>query len=102
GESSVGVPAGLGVLPGETITEIDAIRILSGAEASPIAKGGVSGGEGSIVLVSEGTDEEIDQIKRIANEVKGEEPLSFETDCETCDRPTCPYSGENSPIERIM
>ncbi|MBS3815789.1 MAG: hypothetical protein KGY45_04425, partial [Hadesarchaea archaeon] len=42
-QSSVGVPAGLGVLPGETITEIDAIRILSGAEASPIAKGGVSG-----------------------------------------------------------
>lgn len=101
-QSSIGVPVGLGVLHGETITEVEAIQTLAKVKATPLAKGGVSGGEGSTVLVVEGPDEEIEKIKKIADEVKGEESLSFETDCEVCDRETCPYAGEKSPLKRII
>jgi len=46
-------------VPGEVITEIDAITILSGATAELVASGGVCGAEGSIWLaISGGTSKE--------------------------------------------
>jgi hypothetical protein len=44
-------------IPGEVITEIESLRMLTGVEAEMIAAGGVSGAEGSIWLAYKGSDE---------------------------------------------
>lgn len=63
---------GLRLLPvaGEIITEIDAIRMLTGAEAEIIAAGGVCGAEGSVWLYVHGDGEEAasELIRSIASE----------------------------------
>jgi hypothetical protein len=63
-------------LPGKTFTEIDAIRSLTGAEATLIAAGGVYGAEGSIWLGISGEAEHVDAAIRLA------ELLSLEPKCE--------------------
>lgn len=57
-------------VPGEIITEIDAIRMLTGAEAEIMAAGGVCGAEGSVWLHVHGDGEEAasELIRSIASE----------------------------------
>jgi hypothetical protein len=58
-EYSMGLPVGILELPGFVVTEIESIRILTGAEAMPIAAGGISGAEGAVVLVIKGSSEQV-------------------------------------------
>ena len=46
-------------LPGEVFTEIEAIRLLSGARAEILAAGGVGGAEGAVWLAAGGSPEEL-------------------------------------------
>ena len=59
-------------IPGEIFTELDAIKLITGAEASLIAAGGVYGAEGAAWLGVTGTEEQIqaaaDLIREVANE----------------------------------
>ncbi|MCQ8903635.1 MAG: hypothetical protein NQU42_06045 [Methanothrix sp.] len=57
-------------VPGEIITEVDAIRMLTGAEAEIMAAGGVCGAEGSVWLHVHGEGEEAasELIRSIASE----------------------------------
>ena len=61
-------------MTGIIITEIEAIRILSGAEAVQIAAGGIRGAEGSVRLLVSGNPDEINTLKSILNEIGDEEP----------------------------
>ncbi len=61
---------------GRTITEIEAVSILSGAKAFLVAGGGVCGAEGSIWLGVEGGPDEIEMMKRIHDSIAGEPPFS--------------------------
>ena len=60
------------VLPGEVFTELDAIRILTGADPILIAAGGVYGAEGAVWLGVSGTTQQVDDaaalIKSVAKE----------------------------------
>ena len=47
-------------IPGETFTELDAIKLLIGAEVHLLAAGGVNGAEGAAWLGIEGSDEQIE------------------------------------------
>lgn len=95
---SMGMPCGLLKIDGEVITEIEAIKILTGAEAYPIASGGLEGGEGSIVLVIKGDSNQINKLKDILREVKGNRLPSIEiNECKTCKWKTCPWRGA-SPL----
>src|SRR4030042_2281192 len=47
------------VVNAEVITEIEAIKLLTGADAIHIASGGVGGSEGAVTLIVQGTDEEV-------------------------------------------
>ena len=60
--------------PGEAFTELDAIRLLTGAEAAIIASGAVNGGEGGVYLqVSGGDPEKVRElIREVQNEAKVE------------------------------
>lgn len=69
---ATGIPCGLVPIFGTVVTEVEAIKILTSAEAIPIAAGGIGGGEGSIVLLLKGSDAEVGKAIKIVEKVKGE------------------------------
>jgi hypothetical protein len=60
------------VLPGEVFTEMDAIRILTGAEPVLIAAGGIYGAEGSVWLGISGTAKQVDEAAALLKSVARE------------------------------
>ncbi|HBE03177.1 MAG: hypothetical protein A2096_03155 [Spirochaetes bacterium GWF1_41_5] len=58
--------------PGEIFTEIDAVKLLSGADACLTAAGGVCGAEGAVWLFLTGTSEQVENARNIINEISGE------------------------------
>ena len=64
-------------VPGEVVTELDAVRMLCGASADLIAGGGVGGAEGSVWLSVEGTPEQQDAAVSILKEVGAEPAFGF-------------------------
>ncbi|HPN85220.1 MAG TPA: hypothetical protein PK821_07800 [Victivallales bacterium] len=60
------------VAPGEIISEIEAVNILSGANAELFAGGGVCGAEGSVWLAVSGTSEQEKSAKAIIDSVQDE------------------------------
>jgi hypothetical protein len=80
-----GIVCGMIPLPGTVVTELDAIRLLSGAEALPIAVNGIGSGRGSVTLLVEGPEKEVDAAWKIINSVKGEPALmELSSQCEVC------------------
>lgn len=74
---SMGDPVGyMPIVNSTVITEIEALRILASVETCHIASGGVSGSEGAVTLVMEGTKEQIDNGFEIVEGVKGEPPIA--------------------------
>jgi hypothetical protein len=61
-------------MPGEVFTELDAIKLMTGAEAHLIAAGGVYGAEGAAWLGITGTEEQIDAAAELIKSVAGEPP----------------------------
>lgn len=61
-------------VPGEIFTELDAIRLLTGADAFLIAAGGVYGAEGAAWLGVSGTEEQIQATADLIESVAGEPP----------------------------
>jgi len=87
-DRAMGIPCGLIPVPGRKIDEVDALAILSGAEATPIAAGGLGGAEGSVVLAISGTEEQVRTAFEIGSSVKGALlPAPHILDCDVCRRP---------------
>ena len=61
-------------MTGTIITEIEAIKILTGAGAVQIAAGGIRGAEGSVRLLVQGTPEEVNTAKELFTELEQEPP----------------------------
>ncbi|MGB5101439.1 MAG: hypothetical protein WBN94_12680 [Methanothrix sp.] len=59
-------------VPGEVFTEIEAIRLLTGAEAELIAGGGVGGAEGAVWLALRGSPEQLAKTAELIKGVSGE------------------------------
>jgi hypothetical protein len=59
-------------VPGEVFTEIEAIRLLCGAEAEMVAAGGVGRAEGAIWLALQGSKEQLAKAAELIKEVSGE------------------------------
>ncbi len=80
-----GMVCGMIPLPGTVVTELDAIRLLSGAEALPIAVNGIGSGKGSVTLLVEGAENEVNTAWEIVNSIKGEPPLmELLSQCDVC------------------
>lgn len=62
---------------GEIFTELDAIKLLTGAEASLVSAGGVSGAEGSAWLMVRGKPAQDKDAERLIASVIGEPPFMF-------------------------
>jgi hypothetical protein len=61
-------------LPGQVFTELDALSLLTGAEASLIAAGGIYGAEGAAWIGVRGTDSQIDAAEALVSSVSKELP----------------------------
>ena len=78
----------VGMIPmgnARVVTEIEALKILTGVDAFHVASGGINGSEGSVTLVAEGGHEAMKETIQMIESIKGEPPLNFRKGiCETC------------------
>lgn len=73
---SMGIKIGMiPLINGKVVTEIEAFRILFDLDAVHVGGGGVSGSQGSVVLVAKGRKEELDKAIKLIESIKGEMPL---------------------------
>ena len=106
-----GLRVGLIPLSGaKVVTEITALKILAGVEASHVASGGASGSEGAVLLVAEGEKAAVQKAIEILESIKGEVPFNpRKSICLTCvpsspaqpkdyqfkkDQPRCCFEGK--------
>ena len=69
----------------KVVTEIQALKTLTGIDAHHVASGGVNGSEGSVTIVAEGNKAAMNKTIEIYESVKGEPPLNFRKGiCEIC------------------
>jgi len=79
---------------GKVVTEIEALRILTGVEARHIASGGVGDSAGAIVLIIQGEDKNVKKAISLIESIKGEPVLGgFKGTCEKCPY-ACMYAGK--------
>jgi hypothetical protein len=64
-------------VPGVVFTEIDAVKLLTGAEAELVAAGGVCGAEGSIWLAVSGSEEQIGVAEKLLKAVADEPGFEY-------------------------
>jgi hypothetical protein len=62
-------------LPGEVITELEAIMILTGAESVLTAAGGVNGAEGAVWISVIGKEEQLEKARAVLEEAAREPPF---------------------------
>jgi hypothetical protein len=78
----------VGMIPlsnAKIVTEIEALKILTGVDAYHVASGGVSGSEGSVTIVAEGNKEHVKKAIELVESFKGETPLNSRKGiCEIC------------------
>jgi hypothetical protein len=88
-----GTPCGLIPVQGTVITEVDAVKILSGAEVHMVAAGGVGGAEGAVVLTAKGHERQIRKATEVLGSVKGSTlPALRLLECKECKRTKCHLS----------
>lgn len=95
---TMGMPVSLVAAEGVVVTELDAIKIISGAQATVIAKGGLGGAEGAVTLLITGEKEEVGRAIQVVEAVKNSQlPDVKLLDCKTCHWPDCPFQHREVP-----
>jgi hypothetical protein len=94
---AMGLPTGLFPCPeGKTVTEIDAIKMLSGAVAVPIAAGGLGGAEGATTMVIKGNEEQVKKAIDFIEQSKGAKlPQLRLRNCQGCPAGHCRFPVGN-------
>jgi hypothetical protein len=64
------------LLTGEIVTELEAIKILTGATAFQSSGGGVSGAEGAVWIIFRGTRDQVTKALELTRSVQGEPPYT--------------------------
>jgi hypothetical protein len=73
---SMGLPARVTpVVLGKVLTEIQALAVLAGVNATHVAAGGVGGSEGAVVLSIEGDETRVERAFELIKSIKGEPPV---------------------------
>ncbi|MBI2832257.1 MAG: hypothetical protein HYX79_08380 [Chloroflexi bacterium] len=73
---SMGLPCALITFANaKVVTEIQAIRALTGAGATHVASGGIAGSEGAVALALEGEADVLERAFELVKSVKGEPPV---------------------------
>jgi len=63
------------LLTGEIVTEIEALKILTGVTAFQAGGGGIGGAEGGVWLVFRGTREQVQKTLDLIKSIQGEPPF---------------------------
>jgi hypothetical protein len=96
-DHTIGADFGMYCVPpyrGMVVTEIEALRILTGVEAKHIASGGVGDSAGAIVLIAQGEDDKVKKAISLVESIKGEPVLKgFKGICEKCPY-ACLFAGK--------
>ena len=76
-EVSLAMGLTVNVMPtmGKVVTEIEAFKILTGAEAINIGAGGVGGAEGARIFLLKGDEETVKKAFNLVQNIKGEPPF---------------------------
>jgi hypothetical protein len=83
------------IADGRIVTEIEAIEILFGLKAIHYASGGWGGAEGSVTLIVEGEEDDVNRCLDIIEGIKGEPPLpAVKQACKGCGAP-CSFIGKD-------
>jgi len=81
-----GMSCGMLPLPGQVITEIEALQLLYNVKAVPAAMDGPGSGAGSVTLALAGTEHAIETAWQAVNRIKGEPKLeNYFSSCLSCD-----------------
>jgi len=90
---AMGLATGLFPCPhAKTVTELDAVEIVSGATAVPVAAGGLGGAEGAITLIIKGSEEQVKKAIDYAEQSKGAKlPQLRLCNCYNCTVPHCRF-----------
>jgi hypothetical protein len=92
---ALGMPCWLLPIRANAVTEVEALNLLTGVEAIPIAAGGVGGAEGSVMMVMKGEERDVRKAMRLVKEFKGAKlPKVHIPECERCHLPRCCFSGK--------
>ncbi len=67
-------PAVMPLINAKVVTEIQAVRVLTGVKAYHVGGGGIGGSEGAVVLSLGGPEKAIDQAFELIKSIKGEPP----------------------------
>jgi hypothetical protein len=62
------------LLTGEIVTELEAIKVLTGATAFQCSGGGIGGAEGGVWLVFRGTRDQVTKALKLVESIQGEPP----------------------------
>ncbi len=90
---SMGMPITLLPLPGLVVTELDAIKLLTGANTTPISTLDTEG-KGTVTLTINGSPKQVEDAWKLLSETKGETPIMVERiACSMCPASTCHSSG---------
>ena len=99
-EYAMGIPAWLFPVEGLTVTEIDAVNMLTGARAVPVSSGGLGGAEGAVTLAIEGESESVQRAIDYAEASKGARlPQVRKANCHTCNVSFCTFPPKDKPWE---
>lgn len=75
------------------ITEVDALRTLTGINATVISCGGLAGAEGAVVLLIEGDEDQVHKTLEIIDQIKCvQTPEVIFCDCSECGYPLCQFA----------
>ncbi len=59
----------------KVVTEIQALKVLCGVSATHVASGGIGGSEGTVILVLQGSEANIERAFDLVKAIKGESPV---------------------------
>jgi hypothetical protein len=97
-----GMRVGMVPLSGaKVVTEIEALRMLTGAESFHVASGGYGDSQGAVTLVSEGDAEAVERAIQFIEAIKGEPPLEVKRGiCKSCvlSSPAQPKDYKRLPV----
>jgi hypothetical protein len=75
-----------------SVTEPDAVKLVSGAEAIPIAAGGLGGAEGAVTLVIKGDEAQVKKAIEFVEQSKGARiPQIRQFNCYDCPNKMCAF-----------
>ena len=93
---SMGAEFGMFMIPNPiVVTEIEALKILTGVNSKHVASGGIGESAGAVVIVVEGAEENVKKTISIIEKIKGEPVVpGFKGTCKTCPY-QCIYKGKD-------